>query len=200
MAKATKNNETKKNAQVKVEATKKATTKKTAPIEKSVKVNKSSETSTATKTTAKKKAETKKTTATAKKPVPKKAPEKVDVADVFAANMKFDGADYTKVEVKNWNDFVKLSEDETLFVAFPFAKDEMAWYSDEYDVPAPKKGFENGLDFLQVILVQSNNVNRFLAASIYTEAVMSFFKNELKVCKNGNMKLDEKEFAFYVEK
>ena len=183
---------TKKNTkQAEVKATKKAatTTAKKAPVEKSVKV------------TPKKKAEPKVEVKTTKKVAPKKetAP-KFDHEALFPKKIEVDGAEYKKLGISSWDEVLKADKKGTpLYVALEFDKSEMKDYAAIYDVPTPKDGFELGLDFLEVIFVQNQNVNRFIAVSLRTEAIMAFVKSEIKLSKVEGLKVNDFHFCFYTE-
>ena len=191
---------TKKNTkQAEVKATKKATTKtateKKAPVEKSVKVTPKK------KADAKAKVEVK----TKAKVAPKKevAP-KFDHEALFPKKITVEGEEYKKLGIASWEEVLKADKKGApLYIAIEFEKSDMKFYATEYEVPAPKEGFESldgyGFDFLQVVMVQTQYVNRVIAASLYTEAVMAFVKGEIKLSKAEGLKVNDAHFCFYGE-
>ena len=71
-------------------------------------------------------------------------------------------------------------------------------YGTQYDVPTPKKGFPDNIDFAQVVMVCEIAKNKLYAMSAYTEAMYSFKQEDLKE-EDGIRFVKGMEFQIYVK-
>lgn len=82
---------------------------------------------------------------------------------------------------KNIKEFAKAIEDgkQILFVCYWTKRHIKEFsYAQRFEVPTPKAGFPDDLDLLQVIYV-CENIPRVYALSVYTEAMLKFFEEDL---------------------
>lgn len=74
-----------------------------------------------------------------------------------------------------------LNEGNTLYIAARWTKSQIKQfeYGMYFQVPAPKKGFENDLDLLSAVIV-CDNIDRLWAMSVYTEAMLRIEEVDLE--------------------
>lgn len=151
------------------------------------------------------KAKTAKAKVAPKQEKEKKAPKKpaFDRDEVFPEVLEIDDSTYTRTDMSYEEICERYENGEDTFFALALDADYLKAYKDLYGVNPPKneKGkaeFPDNLDFLQVVLVQYAT-EQILTASIHTEAVLRFQKDNFKADKDHCFKAGNYKFNVYIE-
>ena len=119
-----------------------------------------------------------------KKAPAKKEKENDSLLKIFPEKITVGDEVLKRISLKSYEDAKKVAESNGgLKIALLTGKDIVDAYEDLYGVPAPKTGFDNDLDMLEVIFFGEEN-DFFLGVSIFTEAVVRVKGHKATFIKN----------------